>query len=89
MIIKFHNRGVGRGSGPVGYLLGRDGNREGATLDRGNPAVIEALIDSSPYAKKYTSGVLSFADAALTRATQEKLMRDFEKGLLHGLEGNQ
>ncbi len=51
MIIKFHNRGVGRGSGPVGYLLGRDGNREGATLDQGNPAVIEALIDSSPYAK--------------------------------------
>jgi RNase P/RNase MRP subunit p29 len=89
MIIKFHNRGVGRGSGPVGYLLGRDGNREGATLDRGNPAVIEALIDSSPYAKKYTSGVLSFAEADLPRATKNKLMSDFEKALLPGLEGNQ
>ena len=89
MIIKFHNRGVGRGSGPVGYLLGRHGNREGATLDRGNPAVIEALIDSSPYAKKYTSGVLSFAEADLPRATKDKLMSDFEKALLPGLEGNQ
>ena len=89
MIIKFHNRGVGRGSGPVGYLLGRDGNREGATLDRGNPAVIEALIDSSPYAKKYTSGVLSFAEADLPRETKDKLMSDFEKALLPGLEGNQ
>nr|WP_228728451.1 relaxase/mobilization nuclease domain-containing protein [Klebsiella oxytoca] len=89
MIIKFHNRGVGRGSGPVGYLLGRDGNREGATLDRGSPAVIEALIDSSPYAKKYTSGVLSFAEADLPRATKDKLMSDFEKALLPGLEGNQ
>ena len=89
MIIKFHNRGVGRGSGPVGYLLGRDGNREGATLDRGNPAVIEALIDSSPYAKKYTSGVLSFAEADLPRANKDKLMSDFEKALLPGLEGNQ
>src|SRR5574344_195277 len=89
MIIKFHNRGVGRGSGPVGYLLGRDGNREGATLDRGNPAVIEALIDSSPYAKKYTSGVLSFPEADLPRATKDKLMSDFEKALLPGLEGNQ
>ena len=89
MIIKFHNRGVGRGSGPVGYLLGRDGNREGATLDRGNPAVIEALIDSSPYAKKYTSGVLSFAEADVPRATKDKLMSDFEKALLPGLEGNQ
>lgn len=89
MIIKFHNRGVGRGSGPVGYLLGREGNREGATLDRGNPAVIEALIDSSPYAKKYTSGVLSFAEADLPRETKDKLMSDFEKALLPGLEGNQ
>ena len=89
MIIKFHNRVVGRGSGPVGYLLGRDGNREGATLDRGSPAVIEALIDSSPYAKKYTSGVLSFAEADLPRATKDKLMSDFEKALLPGLEGNQ
>ena len=89
MIIKFHNRGVGRGSGPVGYLLGRDGNREGATLDRGSPAVIEALIDSSPYAKKYTSGVLSFAEADLPRANKDKLMSDFEKALLPGLEGNQ
>ena len=89
MIIKFHNRGVGRGSGPVGYLLGRDGNREGATLDRGSPAVIEALIDSSPYAKKYTSGVLSFAEADLPRETKDKLMSDFEKALLPGLEGNQ
>ena len=89
MIIKCHNRGVGRGSGPVGYLLGREGNREGATLDRGNPAVIEALIDSSPYAKKYTSGVLSFAEADLPRATKDKLMSDFEKALLPGLEGNQ
>ena len=89
MIIKFHNRGVGRGSGPVGYLLGREGNREGATLDRGNPAVIEALIDSSPYAKKYTSGVLSFAEADFPRETKDKLMSDFEKALLPGLEGNQ
>ena len=63
MIVKFHPRGSGRGSGPVDYLLGRDRQREGATLDRGDPAVIMALIDSSPYAKKYTSGVLSFAEA--------------------------
>jgi hypothetical protein len=51
--------------------------------------VIEALIDSSPYAKKYTSGVLSFAEADLPRETKDKLMSDFEKALLPGLEGNQ
>ena len=46
MIVKFHARGVGRGSGPVDYLLGPQRDREGATLDRGDPGLIEALIDS-------------------------------------------
>ena len=67
MIVKFHARGVGRGSGPVDYLLGPQRDREGATLDRGDPGLIEALIDSSPYAKKYTSGVLSFQEAGPSR----------------------
>lgn len=89
MIVKFHPRGSGRGSGPVDYLLGRDRQREGATLDRGDPAVIMALIDSSPYAKKYTSGVLSFAEADLPRETKDKLMFDFEKMLLPGLDADQ
>ena len=89
MIVKFHPRGSGRGSGPIDYLLGRDRQREGATLDRGDPAVIMALIDSSPYAKKYTSGVLSFAEADLSRETKDKLMSDFEKMLLPGLDADQ
>ena len=45
MIVKIHSRGVGRGSGPVEYLLGKDGNRSGATLDRGDPEMVKALID--------------------------------------------
>lgn len=89
MIVKFHARGVGRGSGPVGYLLGPDGAREGATLDRGDPALIEALIDSSPYAKKYTSGVLSFQEADLSREDKDKLMDSFERALLPGLDRDQ
>ncbi|MDN0395891.1 mobilization protein, partial [Salmonella enterica subsp. enterica serovar Newport str. A-211-RVH] len=35
MIVKFHARGKGGGSGPVDYLLGRERNREGATVLRG------------------------------------------------------
>lgn len=89
MIVKFHERGKGVGAGPVEYLLGRNHQREGATLDRGDPAVITALIDSSPYAKKYTSGVLSFAEADLPRETKDKLMSDFEKMLLPGLDADQ
>ena len=34
MIVKFHARGKGGGSGPVDYLLGRERNREGARVLR-------------------------------------------------------
>lgn len=89
MIVKMHARGKGGGSGPVEYLLGKEHNRVGATLDRGDPELIEALINSSHYEKKYTSGVLSFAEADLDRATKDKIMSSFEKALLPGLEKNQ
>ena len=89
MIVKFHARGVGRGSGPVDYLLGPQRDREGATPDRGDPSFIEALIDSSPYAKRYTSGVLSFQEADLSREDKDKLMDSFERALLPGLDRDQ
>ncbi|PMM41466.1 mobilization relaxase, partial [Vibrio splendidus] len=79
----------GRGSGPVDYLLGKDRVRDGATLDRGDPDVIQDLIDSSPYAKKYTSGVLSFEESDLDRTTKDKIMSSFEKALLPGLDADQ
>ena len=89
MIVKFHARGAGRGSGPVDYLLGKDRARDGATLDRGDPDAIQDLIDSSPYAKKYTSGVLSFEESDLDRTTKDKIMSSFEKALLPGLDADQ
>lgn len=89
MIVKFHARGVGKGSGPVDYLLGKQRDREGATLDRGSPSEVQELIDSSPYAKKYTSGVLSFEESDLPRETKDHIMSSFEKALLPGLEADQ
>ena len=48
MIIKIHSRGVGSGSGPVDYLLGKDRDREDARLDRGDPEqMIQLLIAAS------------------------------------------
>ena len=43
MIVTFHARGTGGGKGPTQYLLGRDGQREGATLLRGDPEQVAAL----------------------------------------------
>ena len=59
MIVKFHPRGRGGGAGPVDYLLGKDRQRDGASVLQGKPEEVRELIDASPYAKKYTSGVLS------------------------------
>ncbi len=80
MIVKFHARGKGGGSGPVDYLLGRERNREGAKVLRGNPEEVRELIDATPFSKKYTSGVLSFA---------EKELPPRERDLMPGLEKDQ
>lgn len=89
MIVKFHARGRGGGSGPVDYLLGKDRQREGARVLQGKPEEVRELIDASPYAKKYTSGVLSFAEADLPPGQREKLMASFEQVLMPGLDKDQ
>lgn len=51
MIVKFHPRGRGGGGGPVDYLLGKDRQRDGASVLQGKPDEVRELIDASPYAK--------------------------------------
>lgn len=89
MIVKFHPRGRGGGAGPVDYLLGKDRQREGASVLQGKPDEVRELIDASPYAKKYTSGVLSFAEQDLPPGQREKLMASFERVLMPGLDKDQ
>lgn len=89
MIVKFHARGRGGGSGPVDYLLGKDRQRPGASVLQGRPEEVRELIDASPYAKKYTSGVLSFAEADLPPDERERLMQSFERILMPGLDKDQ
>ena len=89
MIVKFHARGRGGGSGPVDYLLGKDRQREGATVLQGKVEEVRELIDASAYAKKYTSGVLSFAEKDLPPGQREKLMASFERVLMPGLDKDQ
>lgn len=89
MIVKFHARGRGGGSGPVDYLLGKDRQREGACVLQGKAEEVRELIDASPYAKKYTSGVLSFAEADLPAGQSDRLMASFERVLMPGLDKDQ
>lgn len=89
MIVSFFSRGTGGGRGPVEYLLGKDHDRELAELLRGDALETIALIDSSPYAKKYTSGCLSFEEADLTPELKRQLMDGFEETLFPGMDKNQ
>lgn len=89
MIVKIHNRGTGSGKGPVQYLLGRENDRDQALLLRGDPELTTQLIDSSKYAKKYTSIVLSFEEPDLPEQAKAEIMDSFERALFAGLDADQ
>lgn len=89
MIIKIHSRGIGAGRGPIDYLLGKDRDRQDARLDRGDPEQMIQIIDSTNFAQKYTSGVLSFAERDLDEHQKQQIMDSFERVLLPGLDKDQ
>ena len=60
MIVDFFRHGSGLSKGCLDYLLGEEREREHAQVLSGDVELTAQLIDSSPFAKKYTSGCLSF-----------------------------
>jgi hypothetical protein len=91
MIVKFFSRGSGGGDSPVNYLLGDDRDREGASILRGNAEITKELINSTDYARRYTSGALSFEEShkSISAETKAIVMDNFEKTLFSGLESDQ
>lgn len=91
MIVKFFSRGSGGGDGPVNYLLGDDRDREGASVLRGNIDITKEVINSTDYARRYTSGALSFEESFkdFTNEQKNKIMDGFEQTLFAGLEPDQ
>lgn len=89
MIVEFFDRGSGGGSGPVDYLLGKDRDREKAQVLSGDPDETVALIDSSHYTKKYTSGALSFEEQQISDEKKRAVMASFEDCLFPGMDKDQ
>ncbi|MEM7358846.1 MAG: relaxase/mobilization nuclease domain-containing protein [Pseudomonadota bacterium] len=89
MMVKFHKRGCGRGSGPIDYLLGRQRDRAGATLMRGDHEAMVELIDSLHFKNKYTSGLLSFTESDIDVNLKDQIIDAFEKTLFPGMESDQ
>lgn len=89
MIVKFFKFGKGNSKSCIDYLLGEDRDREHARVLSGDVELTSAIIDSSRFAKKYTSGCLSFAEADLDEEAKKKIMADFEKTLFPGMKADQ
>lgn len=89
MIVKFFKFGKGNSKPCLDYLLGKDRDREHARVLSGDVDLTAALIDSSRFTKKYTSGCLSFAEADLPEDAKQKIMADYEHCLFPGMDRDQ
>ncbi len=91
MLVKFFARGAGGGKGVADYLMGKDRQREGATVLRGDLEQTKEIIDGLDFSRNYTAGVLSFEEKhhEITAEQKEEIMTRFEEALLPGLEPNQ
>ena len=89
MIVDFFRHGSGLSKGCLDYLLGEDRERENAKVLTGDVELTAQLIDGSPYAKKYTSGCLSFYEHDLSDQDKQKIMQEFERCLFPGLDQDQ
>ncbi|MDY6469360.1 mobilization protein [Acinetobacter faecalis] len=91
MIVDFFRHGSGLSKGCLDYLLGedREREREHAEILSGDVELTAQLIDSSPFAKKYTAGCLSFYEHDLEVQDKEQIMQNFEGCLFPGLERDQ
>ena len=89
MIVDFFRHGSGLSKGCLDYLLGEDREREHAQVLSGDVELTGQLIDSSPFAKKYTSGCLSFYEHDLSDQDKQKIMQNFEQCLFPGLDQDQ
>ena len=89
MIVQFFRYGNGLSKGPLDYLLGKDRDRDYAKVLQGDVSEVSGLIDTSPYAKKYTSGCLSFYEHDLSDQDKQKIMQDFAQALFPGMDPSQ
>ena len=89
MIVDFFRHGSGLSKGCLDYLLGEDREREHALVLSGDIELTTQLIDSSPFAKKYTSGCLSFYEHDLSDQDKQQIMQNFEQCLFAGLDQDQ
>lgn len=87
MIVKFLKSNQAKGLKAVSYVMSKSKHKsyEPKVL-QGDPKITDKIIKSLKYKQKATFGVLSFEESNIDEELKFKLMEDFEKVLLPGLE---
>lgn len=90
MIVKFFgNRGGGSAKASMDYLRGKDREREGATVLKGDPDLSQSIAESLEFKNNYTVGCLSFEERDLPMKEKREIMEKFEKTMFAGLKEDQ
>lgn len=90
MIVKiFANKGGGSAKASIDYLRGKEKDREGAVVLRGDPDLSQSIAESLEFKNKYTVGCLSFEEPNLTPKAKDEIMDKFEKTMFAGMEKDQ
>ena len=85
MIVKvFANRGGGSAGASLDYLLGKNRDREGATVLKGDPELSLSIAESLEFKNRYTVGCLSFEEATIDSKAKVEIMERFEGMIFAG-----
>lgn len=83
------NRGAGSATATANYLMGKDRDRDGARVIKGDLELTTQIAESLDFKNKYTVGVLSFEESELDERTKHEIMERFEQTCFAGLDRQQ
>lgn len=90
MLVKiFSNKGGGSAKASIDYLQGKEKNREGARVLRGDPELSQSIAESLEFKNAYTVGCLSFEEPNISEAAKGEIMDKFEKTIFAGMNEDQ
>lgn len=87
MVVKFFGNKKGGSGASVDYLLNERQEAKTARTLKGDPQLTKDIIRSIERKQKVCVGVLSFEEKNIPEADKHKLMEEFEKTLLPGMQG--
>lgn len=88
MIVKFF-KSNNNPKATIDYLIGKERDREEATVLQGNVDLSLNIAQSLTFANRYTAGCLSFEENDIPREDKQAIIDHFEKAVFSGLETEQ